>query len=699
MSQRSKNQEEVNNKLMELNRKFIPEYDVILNSSPPRVGKTINTILYHIENKIPAIVFIDNENQANDIIEDLREINEDYLIFLHYWQNKEKSCYIFLNEDEIIKKEGKEFFETLKFKHKNNIYICKNCKYAEGCRWKSQRRLIKMYNIVLMNKANIFTPIVDIRNSFGKGDMFYHHDIYKFADESIDYDIDTEEPRTIIYDEKIEEIHITKFRKFKENDFKLLNKIIELKKPKLNTKIHNDSKFINEMKNIRDIFVDYGSIATLLEKSDIDFTSFGKREKGIYVDIFLQKIKDNIEIYEYLKSRYHYLPSINGKYNWNFITSEKLYIDALFERNEILRTINKDECNKIILLDATPLKPLVERLKRREGVKEINLDLEVFDKNSSLLRIYREGRPSMASRDAIKKRIFKNGVETNLLKDKSYDIVVEIKRYIEEFKKLKDIKFGVITYKQLKRNENDKIPIKPFEKLEKLLKNISTLYFGNSRGRSELNDCKILHIVGTDRHPPISMYNLYRYLGGMKDWEDLKTIDGRVEKLTYNDKLFNEIINHQIDSEMEQVIFRNMPHMKKRLTILEGHLPEHLKEYFKEVANINMKPTTEKLIFPIVIEEFLKALYYNKEFNFKDVDKIAKLSFDDDKKILREFNKRKKEDSVKKAIKLIDEYRAKPENYTFEMIYDILKEENFELIKKAKMSSFSSFKNKYNNKK
>lgn len=180
---------------------------------------------------------------------------------------------------------------------------------------------------------------------------------------------------------------------------------------------------------------------------------------------------------------------------------------------------------------------------------------------------------------------------------------------------------------------------------------------------------------------------------------DLKTIDGRVEKLTYNDKLFNKIINHQIDSEMEQVIFRNMPHMKKRFIILEGHLPEHLKEYFKEVANINMKPTTEKLLFPVVIEEFLKSLYYKKEFNFKDVNKIVKLSFDDDKKILGEFNKRMKEESVKKVIKLIDEYRTKAENYTFEKIYNILKEKNPELIKKAKMSSFSSFKNKYNSKK
>ncbi|MGL6297630.1 MAG: hypothetical protein ACRC1M_00495, partial [Methanobacteriaceae archaeon] len=151
------------------------------------------------------------------------------------------------------------------------------------------------------------------------------------------------------------------------------------------------------------------------------------------------------------------------------------------------------------------------------------------------------------------------------------------------------------------------------------------------------------------------------------------------------------------DSEMEQVIFRNMPHMKKRLIILEGHLPEHLEEYFKEVANINMKPTSEKLLFPIVIKEFLKALHMKKEFNFKDVKRIAKLTFDSDKKILSGYNKRMKEESVGEVIKLIDGYRVK--DYNLDRIYDILKEENPVLLEKAKMGSISSFKNKYRDKK
>ena len=709
MSQRSKNQEKVNSKLMELNRKFIPEYDVILNTAPPRVGKTINTILYHIENKIPAIVFIDNKEQYKDIKEDIKEIDEEYLRNVYYWKSKRKLCYICLNKDSIIEKEGLEFFETLKFKYKNNINICENCKYTKDCKWKSQRTLIKMYSIVLMNKANIFTPIVDIRNSRGKldvGNIFYHNDLDKVIDESIDYDCFDEDSRTIIYDEKIEEVKTIEYQRLKENDFELLNKIIELKKPELKTTIHTDTSFINEIKNFRDIFIDHNSVATLLEESDIDFTFFGKYEKNIYINIFLQKIRTNIEVYDYIKKKSpHLLHTDGGKsHDWRFFTCEKLYINAFFERNKILKSMEKyDEINKIILLDATPLESIVEMLKSMEGFKEINLKhLEIFDKNSSLLRISREGTPSLASRDKIKKRIFKKNAETNVLEDKTYRVVIETGKYIEEFKKRKNIKFGTITYKQLKRHEKDKNPVKPCEELEKALENISTLYFGNSRGRSELNDCELVYILGTDRIPSISMYGLYRYFGGMKTWEELENnrVKGKVEKLTYKDKIFNEIINHQIDSEMEQVIFRNMPHMKKRLIVLEGHLPEKLKGYFKEVASINMKPTTEKLLFPIVIKEFIKALHPNKKFNFQDVNKIAELSFENDnKKIISEYNKRIKEERIKKVIKLINEYRNKPEEYRYERIHELLKEKYPELLKNAGMSSFSSFKNKYFGKK
>lgn len=696
MSQRSKNHEEVNFKLMELNKKYIPEYDVILNTSPPRAGKTINTILYHIENKIPAIVFVDNEQQANDIKEDLREINEEYLISFWHWQSKKKLCHIFSNKDEIIEKEGREFFETIKFKYENNISMCKDCKYRNICEWLEQKRKIRIFNIVLMNKKNILTSLVDYRKAVDRLNIFFHVNIEKFLeDDDLPMTFFKEKPRTIIYDEKLEELHITKFKHLDENDFKLLNKLIELKKPKLNNTIHSDTDFINSMKKIRTIFINISEITELLKEADIDFSSFGKYKKDIYIDIFLQKIKTNIEIYDYLDNRLRGFPTIGGKYDWRFFTYEKLYIDVLFERNEM---IGKHDRNKIILLDATPLKSIVEKLKRMEGLKEINVGSEIFDKNSSLVRINREGGPSMASREKIKSRTPKYKIPSALLQDKAYANVIKTGKYIGEFKKVKDIKFGVITYKQLKSHKKDKDPIEPYVELKKILKKINTLYFGNARGRSELNKCKIVHIVGTDRHPPISMYNLYRYLGGWQTWEELKSIKGRVNKLKYNDELFNEIINHQIDSEMEQVIFRNMPHMNKRLIILEGHFPKHLEEYFKEIANINMKPTTEKLLYPIVIEEFLKAVHMKKEFNFEEVNKIAKLSFDTDEKIEREFNKRAKEESVEKVIKLIDEYRIRPENYTFEKIYNILKEEKPLLLEKAKMGSFSSFKNKYNGK-
>lgn len=42
----------------------------------------------------------------------------------------------------------------------------------------------------------------------------------------------------------------------------------------------------------------------------------------------------------------------------------------------------------------------------------------------------------------------------------------------------------------------------------------------------------------------------------------------------------DNLVKHQRDSAMEQIIFRNMPHMEKRLIIIEGYLPKKLRKIF-----------------------------------------------------------------------------------------------------------------------
>ncbi|WP_263641130.1 hypothetical protein [Methanobrevibacter arboriphilus] len=37
-----------------------------------------------------------------------------------------------------------------------------------------------------------------------------------------------------------------------------------------------------------------------------------------------------------------------------------------------------------------------------------------------------------------------------------------------------------------------------------------------------------------------------------------------MEKHEFGDVLFDELVKHQRNSGMEQIIFRNMPHMKKK---------------------------------------------------------------------------------------------------------------------------------------
>lgn len=548
MSSCKDNHQKINSELMEFNEKYIPNHSIILNTSPPRVGKTINTILYHLENKIPAIVFIDNNQQAKDIQKDIIKINKKYQYSLYYWQKKEKLCYILSNKDDIIKNEGQKFFETLLFKNNKGIASCKDCKYRQDCDWITQKQTIMEHDIVLMNKMNIGTHLVNSPPYYNYSKVLFYK--YNF-DDSVD-------PRTIIYDEKLEELHKDEFEKLNYNELRLFNKIIKLTDPSLNTKIQNNNDFIRKIKTIRKIFNDKPSKRDILKYIGFNFKLFGEFKETNYLEILFNKISNNIMILNYLEGKNLQLPKTNdGNYDFEYITHEKLYIDILFE---------KIVDHKIILLDATPLNVIVDRIKLLGNFKEITIELDIFDKKSSLIRIAREKRHVKTSRHTLASRNEGKKIES-ILEDKSYIPLLETNAFIKESKNSENINFGVVSYNsiKIKSDKNESIEFEPLDELKKVIGSDSfhTLYFGNSRGRSELNECDVLYIVGTHRHPPFSRYNLYRYLGGSKTPTELKTEEGHVDKLSYNDELFNEIINHQIDSEMEQVILRNMPHMKK----------------------------------------------------------------------------------------------------------------------------------------
>ncbi len=683
MSQRTKNQEKVNSKLMELNEKFIPEYDVILNTAPPRTGKTINTILYHVDNDIPVIVFVDNKNQAEDIMADLGEI-DDYFKAPYYWQSKKDLCYILNNKKEIIKEEGKKFFDLTEFKYNNGINICKNCKYYDNCKWQDQRVSLLGNNLILMNKKNIVTAIVDNPNENEHLKIFHKHDA------SIDTD---GEPRNIVYDEKLEKLHKINFKKLTPNERKLLNKIIKLKEPLADVTIVDNQDFIHHIKFIKNIFRDGETYTySFFKRLDFDFSLFGEFDYKIYFEIFLNKIKDNIEIYDYLDEKPAPLPEKGNWCNLNYFTYEKLYIDILFERMSD---------HKIILLDATPLKPIVEKIKEKKGFKNIKLDDDLLDNDSSLLRILRGGKTVNASRSTLQDRYLDDDLD-DILDDVSYTPVIETSQYVQEFKKLKNVDWGVVSYQSLEiEGIEDPIPIMAL--LKKRLENILTLPFGNIRGRSELNDCDILYIVGTDRHPSPSKYNLYRYLDGDKSFYELKKLKGGYSRLTFNDERFNEIINHQINSEMEQVIFRNMPHIEKRLTILEGYLPEHMNKYFKRVAEINMHEYSQENIFPTIINHFLKTVFLDKPFDFEEVNRLSDLSRKTEEEIKKEIEKRilkvNKKKSLDKALKLARKYMSKRYQHKYNCklpnIFIYLNRNNSSLMKNAELNSLSTFRRLY----
>lgn len=690
---------EINSELMKLNEKYLPNYDIILNTSPPRVGKTINTILYHIENGIPAIVFIDNKEQAEDILEDIKDINVEYLDNLYHWKPKADLCYIIENEAEIIENKGKDFFETIQFKNDQGISPCKNCKYIKSCDWIEQKNMVMGHDLILMNKMNIGTSLVNSKSFYDYSRLLFYRYNY---DDSVD-------SRTIIYDEKLDDLHTDIFNEFNDIELKFLNKIIELTTTSQKIVIYNNSAFVDKIETIKKVYANKPSFSSILNEIDFDFNLLGKYDPKIHMEIFFSKLERNIEIVEYLKSKSPPLPiKEDGSYNFEFFSYEKLYIDILFE---------KIEGHKIILLDATPLDFIVDKLKKKNGFKHISLNFSVFDKKSVLLRICREQRLVKTSRRTLISRNKGKKIQS-ILEDKSYQSVLATSKIIKENKESKNIKFGVISYKFIKIKEKDrKITFKPLYELKKVIgvDFVRTLHFGNSRGRSELNECEIIYIVGTDRHNPFSKYDLYRYLGGIKAPEELKPHEGRVNMLTYNDELFNLIINHQVDSEMEQVIFRNMPHIKNRLVILEGHFPKHLADYFKEVHYINMLQLWEKTYFPRVIKAFLKSIFSKKPFIFKNIKRSV--NHEDTKSLiaLSHKNTREIESEIKKMLKIeklnnraeivkltrkymSNRYKQKY-NCTSKGIYRYLDENYPDLMNKAKISSYSTFRRLYKDEK
>ncbi|OQD59849.1 hypothetical protein MBBAR_1c02570 [Methanobrevibacter arboriphilus JCM 13429 = DSM 1125] len=683
MSQRSKNQKKVNNKLMELNREFIPEYDVILNTAPPRAGKTINTILYHVDNDIPIIVFVDNKEQAEDIMADLGEI-DDYFKAPYYWKSKKNLCYILNNKKEIIKEEGRKFFKFTEFKYENGINICDNCKYRDNCEWQIQKISLLGNNLILMNKKNIETATVDNPNENEHLILFHKH--------TLDISDTDGEPRNIVYDEKLEQLHTIEFKELTSNELKLINKIIKLKEPSADIIILDNQDFIHQIDFIKNILKEDIYTYSFLKRLDFDFSLFGEFDYKIYFEIFLNKIKDNIKIYDYLVEKPAPLPMKGNSFDLKHFTYEKLYIDILFERMSE---------HKIILLDATPLKSIVEKIKEKKGFKHITLDNDLLDNDSSLLRICRGGKAVNASRSTLQDRYHDDDLD-DILDDVAYTPVIETSQYIQEFKKLKNVELGVVSYQSLEI-EGIKDPIPIIDLLKKRLGNIHTLYFGNVRGRSELNDCDILYIVGTDRHPSSSKYDLYRYLGGEKSFYDLKKLKGGYSRLTFNDELFNDIINHQVDSEMEQVIFRNMPHMKKRLTILEGDLPEHMNKYFKRVGKINMHEYSQENIFPTVINHFLKIVFLDKPFDFEEVNRLYDLSLKTEEEIEKEIEKRalklNKKKSLDKSLKLARKYMSKRYQHKYNCklpnIFNYLNRNNSSLMKNAELDSLSKFRRLY----
>jgi hypothetical protein len=686
MSLRSSNQKKVNYKLMELNKEHIPKSLVILNTSPPRVGKTINSIFYFVDESVPLIVFVDNDKQTKDLYNKLLNINKKEDVSFYHWKSKAKLCFVLSNIDneELFKDEKiRASFEIIKYKNDRGVSHCWNCKFSEKCQWNWQKKNMNKYDVILMNKHNIGTILID------NDKLFYKNDT----------------KRAIVYDEEIDKLKITKYKKLYKTDIELLNKIITLTIPLIENLVNNNSDFINDRKQIKEIFKVRVSNEEII-RSDFDFSKYGELDKKVYIETLISKVKNNLEILDYLDNKNAPFPEINNKDDFREFTLEKLFVDVLIE---------KRGDHKIVLLDATPLELIINRIEDKVGdLKVIKVNPKFFNNDSLIFRISRKGNYINNSRMAMKTRIV-NNIDSKkisqdnfgLEKDISYITAFKINEIIQEYNNLNNQKaeYGVVTYGTIRFKKKE---IDIIEMLEKHnIKNI--LYYGNYRGRSNLNECDVTQIIGTDRHDASALYKLYRYLDGKKSLKELKKSYDE-KKHVYDDVLFNSLVKHQKDSAMEQIIFRNMPHINKRLVIIEGYFPEHLKEYFQyilplkiyeEFPNSGIIATPSKRILKEIINKFLDNIYNNKKLDSEFFSSISQSSCKPKNKINTELKKKDIEEARKEVMVLTRKYLSpkykRKYNYTIAGVFDYLNEKHGFLMKKAKINSVQRFRKLYKN--
>ncbi|WP_225370196.1 hypothetical protein [Methanobrevibacter arboriphilus] len=228
----------------------------------------------------------------------------------------------------------------------------KKCFYHKDCYWKWQRRNVKEYDVVLMNKHNIGTVLID------DDELFYRNG----------------ERRSIIYDEEIDKPQLTDYKQLDDVDIELFNKVYSLTSGFPDNLIINNNDFINKIDLIKEMLKVRATDAEIIS-SGFDSSKYSKKygnlDEKAYLELFFNKIRVNIEIYDYLDKKPAPLPKKEDKsYDFDQFKLEKLFIDIL---------IDKRSEHNIILLDATPLKIIVDRIKDKvDDFKEIGVSADFF---------------------------------------------------------------------------------------------------------------------------------------------------------------------------------------------------------------------------------------------------------------------------------------------------------------------------------
>lgn len=534
--------------------------NVLLNSAPNRIGKTITTLkFFHDESEVgegaewtesyPRTLYLaDRHRQINEVDKTLEDMGLDYFRewygIQHLCPRKEEPLHKFLIKN-----------------HVTSGVICQNCYLKKSCSYWNQFKVGKGYivgapkeflpskhiqkkqweNIVVdevLDKARKIYPTCpkipeEVFKMFGISDSLYYLDyetVQDFTENIHEYQSlqkDIEKTRgtpfgldyNLIYqlDAKREQLDYLK-NECGVNQYHVLNKLTNILRKESN--LTDEPGFYNLME-------------------------------------FYNKLNTTVEWLEYC-FRHGFRPHFY-----------KPYLDDVFDLQGKYRS-------NIIILNTSLDRPIFDRLTKKQQIYSTNLHEFTFNiKNKDSLLLHY----NMFNRSCSKGNLFETDEVGKILNDndglpivkKGYGKdVIEMAKNTTEYGRERDLMTGVISFKR---------GVNLFQPYADVVG-----YFGGHQGSNAFDDVDLLVIVGTYHLNQTALYHKHyiihnEFLGdNPAKWNHSRYINGLRINLSDNEKL-NQVKLYKLYEEHQQAIFRSGANVYPgKMVVVFGYVPLGVEE-------------------------------------------------------------------------------------------------------------------------